>query len=382
MAERLTPLARRLAAVGLSLRTWLLYCRLGAFVGVTCLVAAVLVQGCTEFRLRSKVPFPAALGPEATIGAPGAGENVAPEEARSVAIGAAPGERQPQVFVPLPKAERVVLHAPFTGEHLRWLAAQPRLTALTLLMADHQSIPDLRPLSASSSLRSLRVVMNNAGDGDGAPMAWPPNLELLDLQGAEPLTRQRLEELSRLPHLHTLAVRLHAPPASPELSDEVTATLLTFPALRHLYVAGTLFGLPRLVTVTQRSLPELQVQPSTYDRSPTVLWWALILCLVMGQWIAILNVLPWPQFVTPSSVLLPGYRTPHVAAGVTLFAVGLVTVVVQLRFAGLDWLIVWCLCGGAVVGRVSMALTRRAGLCVRTSARTWLPRGAASCLTV
>ena len=346
MSDGLTPLARRLAAVGLSVRTrWLYWC-LVALVVVTCLVVAVLVhQGPTEPRLASSVPFPFTPRPEATIGAPGAGGRVAPGDAPSVAIRPALAEPQQQVFVPLAKARSVTLYAPFTAEHLRWLAAQPKLTALTLEMTDDQSITDLHPLSSSSSLRSLRVRMRNAGDGDGAPMAWPPNLELLDLQGADPLTPQRVEELRRLPHLHTLAVRLHDQHAPSALSDEMIATLQSFPALRKLYVTEAPAQLPHLVQETRRALPALQVRPSTYNDSRA--WWVLILCLVVGQLVAILHMLQWPPFATPASVLLPGYRTPHVAVGVTLFAVGLGTVAGLLRFAGADWLTACALCGGA-----------------------------------
>jgi hypothetical protein len=249
---------------------------------------------------------------------------------------------EPQQFVPLPEADRVVLYSSFTADHLRWLAAQPKLTTLTVAMTDDQSLTDLNPLSASSSLRSLRI-LRAAGDSSSEPLAWPPNLEVLDLQGTRPLARERLTVLSRLPHLHTLAVRLHAEPPSPELPADVMATLNSFPALRRLYLVEAPDG---SVRETQRTLTRVSVRAATWDSRRG--FWVPVACLVVGLMVLFPAVALSPQFAGPSSMLLPGYRVPHAAVGGGLVAAGLAITIGLLRFGGVDWLAAGGLCGAVV----------------------------------
>ncbi|MDZ4686740.1 MAG: hypothetical protein SH850_16835 [Planctomycetaceae bacterium] len=344
-----TPFATRLLAVWLSLRTrWLYGLFLYAFaIGMSGFALEIVRQRDQPPRLVHVLSFASGLKPNYTVGVRNVTSNdVAPVAARSLTAYTPLSDwRTSDQIATLPNLESVEMFTPASGDDLAWLATQPKLSSQSLLMTQNLLAVDLSRLSASQSLRHLRV-LEAAGYRTEDAVAWPPNLEVLDLMGAHELPVRRLEELSRLPKLHTLAVRLNPRHPSSKLPEDAIAALTSFPALRNLYLLEMSHLYPDLASEAQRALPGLRVRPSTYDANRVSRLTAM--CLVVSVWAAAVAVMLSPQFVAPQSLLLPGYRAPHVWMAVLILATGLAVVIGLLLVAGTDLLTALGLCGGTL----------------------------------
>jgi hypothetical protein len=348
MDNGLTPLSTRLAAVWLSLRTrWLYLLLVAAFV---CMVVGFGLeldrQRSHPPRLQNVLSSGQYLRPHIQLLSPTALSNDATlDEARSISAYAELTEwRASLQNATLPKLEAVTLIAS-RPDDLAWLALQPKLSTLKLMTIDKLSAADLSVLSEARGLRRLSVV-DDVTYRTAEAIAWPPNLEVVDLSTSHGLTVQRLRELSQLPRLHTLSIRLQPVDQSSQLPDDVVAALRSFPALRRLYLLEMPTVYPELIHEAQRALPGIAVRPATYDEVRVSRLTGLV--LLLSAWTALVGVMLSPQFVIAPSVLLPGYRRPHVLAATVVFLVGLAVTLGLMSFAGGNLLASVGLCGGAL----------------------------------
>ncbi|HUQ69034.1 MAG TPA: hypothetical protein VM165_05900, partial [Planctomycetaceae bacterium] len=349
MVDVPTPFRTRLAAVWLSLRTrWLYVLFLAVFtIGTAGFAWELDRQRDQPPRLVHVLSFASGLKPNYAVGDRSrAGNDVQPLAARSLTAYTPLSDwRTTDQIATLPNLESVEMFALVNGDDVAWLAEQPNLSSLSLLMTQDLSADELSRLSASPSLRHLRV-LEAAGYRTEDAVAWPPNLEVLDLMGAHELSVRRLGELSRLPKLHTLAVRLNPKHPSSKLPEEAIAALKSFPALRTLYLLEMPHLYPDLASEAQRALPGLRVRPSTYDANRVSRLTAM--CLMVSLWGTAVAVMLSPQFVAPQSLLLPSYRAPHVGMAGIVLSTGLAVVISLLLLAGTDLLTALGLCGGTL----------------------------------
>jgi hypothetical protein len=114
---------------------------------------------------------------------------------------------------------------------------------------------------------------------------------------------------------------------------------------------------PDLIHEAQRVLPGVTVRPAEYDQMRVSRLTGLV--LLLSAWAALVGVILSPQFVIAPSVLLPGYRRPHVLAAAVVLLVGVAVTVGLMLFAGANLLTALGLCGGALTCMGLMVLLFR-----------------------